>query len=76
MEKEKENESKEVSDKEKMLSLAKDLVELAIQSQKVLAGSAISYSHIEEARLLAIMTNSVIEQYTEKKEEKEEKDEA
>jgi hypothetical protein len=59
----------ETTDEDKLLAMAKDLVELAIQSQKVLAASSISYSAIEEARLLAIMTNAVIEQYTEESSE-------
>jgi len=54
---------------EKMLAIAKDLVELAIQSQKVLSVSSVSYSGIEEARLLAVMTNQIIEEYTLKEDE-------
>jgi hypothetical protein len=53
-----------------ILSLAKDLVELAIQAQKVLGGSAVPFALIEEAKLLALMTNSVIDQYTDANKEK------
>lgn len=64
MKNEKEEETKEVSDQEKSLAIAKDLVELAIQTQKVLALASIQYPNIEEARLLAIMTNQIIDTYT------------
>jgi hypothetical protein len=63
-------ETTEISDKDKLLAMAKDLVELSIQSQKVLANASIRFSNIEEARLLALMTNEIIENYTETKEEK------
>ena len=56
----------ETSDEQKALAIAKDLVELAVQTQKVLALASISYANIEEARLLAIMTNEVIAAYTTK----------
>lgn len=62
-------ETTEISDKDKLLAMAKDLVELSIQSQKVLANASIRFSAIEEARLLALMTNEIIENYTEVKEE-------
>lgn len=62
-------ETTEISDKDKLLAMAKDLVELSIQSQKVLANASISFSNIEEARLLALMTNEIIENYTEVKDE-------
>ena len=68
------NETKieEISDQDKLLSIAKDLVELAIQSQKVLSVSSVSYSGIEEARLLAVMTNQILDEYTLKEDESEE----
>ena len=61
-------ESAEFTDAEKIRAIAKDLVELAIQTQKVLSVSAIPYSAIEEARLLAIMTNQILNEYTNRKE--------
>jgi len=56
--------NEQVSKDAAILSLAKDLVELAIQSQKVLASSAIPFALIEEAKLLALMSNEVLSQYT------------
>jgi len=58
------NEKEEITDKERALIIAKDLVELSIQTQKVLATASIPFSGIEEARLLVIMTNSILEDYT------------
>ena len=65
-------EQEEITDAEKSLRIAKDLVELAIQTQKVLALASIQYPNIEEARLLALMTNQIIDTYTTNLEEKDE----
>ena len=59
-----ERSSESVSDAEKCIAIAKDLVELAVQTQKVLVVSSIPYPSVEEARLLAIMTNQIIDTYT------------
>ena len=68
----KENEeSKEISDKERTLMVAKDLVEYALQVQKVLATASVGVSNIEEARLLVAMTNMVLDKYTKEKEKDE-----
>lgn len=63
----------EIENKNEVIAaLVKDLVEVSISAQKVLAGSAIPFSLIEEARLLALMTNQVLSEYT--KEESDEKE--
>ena len=68
----KENEeSKEITDAEKIRVIAQDLVDLAIQAQKVVANSSISYSALEEARLLVIMTNQILNEYTDRNKEEE-----
>jgi hypothetical protein len=64
----------EISNKNEVIAaLVRDLVEVSISAQKVLAGSAIPFSLIEEARLLAAMTNEVINSYTKEEDESEEK---
>ena len=63
----KDEEQKEPSEREKTLAVAKDLVELALQSQKVLANASISVPHIEDVRLLVAMIDQVFHLYTERK---------
>lgn len=60
---------KKLNEKAIILSLAKDLVETAVQVKKVLAVCSVPYSHIEEARLLGLMAEEIINSYTKNKEE-------
>jgi hypothetical protein len=51
---------KELTEEEKQLAIIKDLVELAQQTQVVLINASIPYPEVDNARLLAMMTNQIL----------------